>query len=465
MDKLVTIIMPVYNAEQFLKDSIIDIRNQTYRFWELICVDDGSTDQSGKILTEFQREEERIKVLRQTNKGAACARNSAMKYISGEYVLCLDADDRFHPEVLEKAVMQAECLQTDILLFDAECFDHETGQKLPGEWLVMRDKLPAQKVFCFQDFPENIFLFSHSVPWNKLYRTKFLRENEIIFQEIPFEEDVVFVSMANIKAEKLSFLDEPLVKYRQNNHASLTGKIVRQKYPMCVYDAMEALRQALVEEGIYEQVWKGFVNYAAEHFLWNLEVMAGDGYECLYAKTKEYFRDIVQVGRMEAADFIRDDLHQKIKRLCQYDQREYLFFLLQDKRQVIEKINKDFAGLLEYTEKLKKNLEFIKSNRKWIFESKKVPAGSRIILYGAGEVGRDYFAQFKREGCYHLVAWVDRNYKEMTGGFHIEAPEKIPEYEWDYVIIAACNPEIVRDIHGKLNSMGISDSRIEQMFL
>ena len=465
MDELVTIVMPVYNAERFLKDSISDIMGQTCPFWELICVDDGSTDRSPEILRYFQQRDKRMKIIRQKNRGAACARNAAMGQASGEYVLFLDADDRFMPELLEKTVGRAKELKTDVLIFDAECFDHHTGQKLQSEWLVKRDRLPDKQTFCFRDFPEDILLFSHSVPWNKLYRTDFLKENKLLFQEVPLEEDVVFVNMSYIKAEKMAFLDEALVRYRQNNTHSLSGAKARQRHPLCVYEAMESLRQRLVEEEVYETVRKSFVNYAAEHFLWNLEMMDRDSFGFLFAKTKKYFTEAIRIEEWEADDFIREDLFDKARRVCRSDEKEYLFFLLREKRRIIENINRDFAGLKEYSDNIKRQLDVMRLKKRWFFENEKVAEGSRVILYGAGEVGRDYFAQFKKEGRYDLVAWVDKNGEKAAGiEGKIEAPERILAYEYDYILIAVSRAETVREIKRYLVGMGVSDSRIVDMF-
>ena len=99
----ISIIMPVYNAEKYLCEALDSVRNQTLKEIEIICVDDGSTDRSVEILSEYQKKDSRIKVLHQTepSAGAALARNLGLQEARGEYLSFLDADDLFEPDLLE----------------------------------------------------------------------------------------------------------------------------------------------------------------------------------------------------------------------------------------------------------------------------------------------------------------------------------------------------------------------------
>ena len=124
----VSVIVPVYNAEDTIRDCLDDITGQTLRETEIICVDDGSSDGSVSVIEEYRQKDGRIRVIRQENQGAGAARNTGMKEAQGEYLCFLDADDRFEPEMLEEAWKR--CCETgaDTCVWSADCFDAGTGE-------------------------------------------------------------------------------------------------------------------------------------------------------------------------------------------------------------------------------------------------------------------------------------------------------------------------------------------------
>lgn len=104
-DKLVSIIIPVYNASRFLEETINSIQEQTYSNWEAIFIDDCSSDNSYDIIKQYQKNDKRIKVIKnKINNGVAISRNNGIDYAKGEYLCFLDADDKWHPEKLEKQI-------------------------------------------------------------------------------------------------------------------------------------------------------------------------------------------------------------------------------------------------------------------------------------------------------------------------------------------------------------------------
>ena len=120
--------MPIYNAAEFLRESIDDIRKQTFTDWELICVNDGSTDACGQILWEYAEIDERIKVFYQDNHGGAAARNAGLEIAKGDYVIFLDSDDRFEKNMLEIIAGELEYKPPDVLIFAGDCFDYSSGK-------------------------------------------------------------------------------------------------------------------------------------------------------------------------------------------------------------------------------------------------------------------------------------------------------------------------------------------------
>ena len=114
---LISVIIPVYNVEKYIEDSLNSVLNQSFKDIEVICVDDESTDNSLRILNEFEARDKRVKVISQKNKGNGGARNTGLKHASGDYVYFLDADDLLFENALEKMYRNAKSNQSDLVIF------------------------------------------------------------------------------------------------------------------------------------------------------------------------------------------------------------------------------------------------------------------------------------------------------------------------------------------------------------
>jgi len=201
MKPLVSIIIPVYNVEKYLRECLDSVRNQTLREIEVICVDDGSTDASGRILDEYAAEDERFIVIHQENTKQGKARNRAIPLARGTYTGFCDSDDRMEPEMCEKLYALATETGSDI----AQCSYKILGKmkdplrKFPGTFYSSE----TEKVRC-SDFS----------PCNKLYKTSLLQQNPIRFVEGKYYEDVTFSKVVPFYANQIAQLHETLYFYR-----------------------------------------------------------------------------------------------------------------------------------------------------------------------------------------------------------------------------------------------------------
>lgn len=441
----ISIIMPVYNAERYLEDSVADILQQTYQNFELICVDDGSGDQSLKILKEFASMDSRIVVLKQEKQGAGAARNKGLEYATGKYVLFLDADDRFKPIMLERALAEAQKKELDILLFDAECFDSDTGEKLDSEWIIKRWCIPSKAVFSSNDCEDNIFNLSHNVAWNKLFRMDFIKDNHVKFQNVTYENDTFFVCVALVLANRIAFLDYKLLSYRQNESNSLSSVGVRQKFPLVICDVLITMKKEFIEKGIYSKYKKSFANLAAEKLSWSLSRIINEEHELLFNTVKKEMLTKCDIVSLEKQDYYYESVYDDISAIMNCSTYlEYVFMML-------TKVKKDFGELLSYSKRLEKDYYNIKRWKKWNFEMEKIKPDSKIIIYGAGDVGMDYYQQFKSCGKYQIVAWVDKRYKEIEAkDIKIQSPKVIRQYDYDYIIVAVADSNLNREIRSEL---------------
>lgn len=204
MPPKVSIIIPVYNVERYLRQCLDSAMNQTLRDIEIICVDDGSTDGSGAILDEYAAKDGRFRIINQENRGLAGARNTGLRHFTGEYLIFLDSDDYWELDTCEKLLKKAESAGADMVQFRYDSFGESTFYK--PEMVEVGDiSSPVDKI-----------RMNHLVPnvWLYLFRGDFLRENKLQFHEELLFEDVPFTFRSRFLANKIVCLPRVFYHYR-----------------------------------------------------------------------------------------------------------------------------------------------------------------------------------------------------------------------------------------------------------
>ncbi|MBQ9271940.1 MAG: glycosyltransferase [Alphaproteobacteria bacterium] len=217
----VSIIVPVYNVQGYLGKCLNSLLAQTLRDIEIICVNDGSTDDSLTILECFAHKDKRIKVIDQENSGPGVARNNGMQATSGEYIGFVDPDDWVKEDMYEKMYHQAKTLDSDIVICDYVRYQEWTNRIIPQHFFEKAVKyIKAEPV----DIPsgENInretlldtLLISPCYSWNRIYRREFLKKNNLLFTDSMCYEDCPFILKSHILAQTVSYLDYAGYIYR-----------------------------------------------------------------------------------------------------------------------------------------------------------------------------------------------------------------------------------------------------------
>lgn len=222
----VSIIIPIYNVENYLIQCLDSVINQTLKEIEIICVEDCSTDNSLSILEEYAKSDSRIKVIRnETNKGLSTVRNIAMAEATGEYIAFLDSDDYVDLSTYEKAYNLAKKNDLDCVLFKTSTVDDKTGE--------IKDNLDYFALKPFEGFEKPIFNNKDTVDFtcnicvqvgSKLLRREFLQQHNITFPDGLIFEDEPFFYNFYLNADKISLLDENLYYYRVNRDDSIIAK-------------------------------------------------------------------------------------------------------------------------------------------------------------------------------------------------------------------------------------------------
>lgn len=220
----VSIVMPVYNVEKFIKKSILSVLKQTFSDFELIIVNDGSADSSMDVANQYAVEDNRILIVNKSNGGLSDARNEGLKNARGEYILFLDSDDEISEKLLEITVKKIRESNADLVMFG---YHKDTMNK--DEKLLYSNKIKILGGTYTQSEKKRIEISSELLDlmgyaWNKLYNRKFIIDNDISFEKgLSLIEDIVFNKKALIKATKISILEETLYHYKQRNRKSLVN--------------------------------------------------------------------------------------------------------------------------------------------------------------------------------------------------------------------------------------------------
>lgn len=229
---MISIIMPCYNTAESLAEAINNIIRQSYNDWELICIDDGSTDDSVQVLKEYSSKDRRIKMISQENKGAGGARNVGLSIASGEYVIFLDSDDVFEPTLLERLFHSAELHHSDISICGFTVVDPF------GRVISVHDVGVSSDVFSISKLGDDAFFRCGTVAWNKLIRRKMLINEGILFQNLSSSNDVFFSCMSLLKARSISNVkDSSMIKHITNRQ----GQISLNRNPLNHLVAINAL--------------------------------------------------------------------------------------------------------------------------------------------------------------------------------------------------------------------------------
>lgn len=320
----VSVIIPVYNAEQYLKECLESVVHQTLQEIEIICVNDGSKDDSISILEAYASEDSRIRVVSQKNSGAGIARNNGIKMSSGEYIAFLDSDDWFEPDALEKMYLQATKDEAEVCVCGrtdhVELFDHTASYDV----LISARRVPREMPFNMKSNPDYILNFTNGAVWNKLFRRSFVEENRIAFSEAKRGEDVCFTTLSLCLAERITILNEPLIHYRVHRVESLTSTAYQD--PGEVVENWRILVRDLKDRGIYpkrsmaNRMW-GFMLRVIQQIRW-------PDYEILYDRIKTEVLPEAGIKLQEPGYYYRAWQEEMLKHLNRENAGEFLLSYL-----------------------------------------------------------------------------------------------------------------------------------------
>lgn len=302
----VSVVIPVHNGADHLRETLDSVRAQSFEDFEVICIDDGSTDLTPQILDEYCHSDRRFNFISIPNSGAGPSRNLGMERATGKYLYFLDADDLLLPHALETAVHAADDFAADVVVFKFRRFDSATGKVITT--IRPDNGLPAMTIDRTSDKSQDhkIFQISTPAPWTKLFSRKFIIDLDIQFQDLPRVNDLYFGWSAMAAANRIVSLDEVMVHYRSFQSNSLSSLSRQTHSPLAIADALLATHRFLLGRGLYsEDLEKSFVNEAVFVYSVNLSSIASEAaYEQLFKVGQEQLFPELKVFNFPADYFV-----------------------------------------------------------------------------------------------------------------------------------------------------------------
>lgn len=362
---LISVIVPIYNVEEYLSRCIESIINQTYGNLQIILVDDGSTDGSGNICDMYARKDERIQVIHKTNGGVVSARNAGLESALGSYIGFVDGDDyidaEFYEALLEDIVVNdVDFVHTEFIGRGADCNQFDTKKyDLSKE----NKHCLIKGIFC----KESAIRITPSI-WSKLFKKEFiLKCHAKVPNEQSYGEDLLCLCICLMEAESIYLHKIALYHYiRRKDSLTDVDFAVRVIKLAQLYQAMQILYQEYSE------------------------------YEYLLPYCKSYM--------------VRQIFHGAMKLGA----------------------NKGYVPVF-----CVQNIECLK--------------GKRIVIYGAGRVGQDYYAQLCKYTSIRIVGWVDKNYQSYNFDYaEVQPIEQLQKSQYDVILVAIKDKELAMQIREDL---------------
>lgn len=404
MKPCISIIMPLYNADRFLDETLFSVSRQTFQEYELICINDGSDDNTVNIVKKYQKRDSRIKLLsNEKRSGAAAARNKGIREARGKYLIFLDGDDIFDEELLLLTYRKAEDTKAEIVMFEAK---HVSTDCIYDKQMV-KHSMEFRSRFCQQVVSVHNIKVCDFLLWpgnlgTKLFQKDFVDRGYLKFQNLSCENDTYFVMMAFFLAKRIVRLDSGRVMLYARDHDT-PSRISSERDPMCIFYAMSKVRDELVKRDVFVSLCQMF-RYRTFFFL--ADTLRG-------IKSKE--------SRERFYDFLVNEGFDKL--LDSHDREYGIDQCIQEKKQKFISM-----GLAEGWERLFSYYDvFLKDNLHEIASIFQKPGGEmkRVGVWGTGENGHS-FLSFCKKCELPVYVVIDRDESKQGScceGYRIQHPQ------------------------------------------
>lgn len=406
MNPRVTVIVPTYNSEKYIEKCIETVNAQTFKEYEMLIINDGSTDNTLKIIEEKAKKYSWLRVITIENHGQGYARNLGIKEAKGDYILFLDSDDLLKPETLEKTIKRIEQDKSDLVMFDWMRYSPDTNEYKKASKKTFFDVNLLQGEDCIRILELKAYYTVAS-----LYTKKFLQENNIRYAEGHIYEDNVFIVLVATRAQKISILTDPLYIVVSNDESDTKTSYDTDKHSKAYIEAIKECEKALKSSKYEPSMYYLYYIYALNKFFFYLK-------KRIPKKEKNmYITNFVNVMSTQEIDYSK---YKGKSKILEYIVENNIFK---------NKEYKKFKRLI-----LKRKLSSIKKRIKRY--SKKI-ANILKKLKNAFIVDR-YLKYSKKKVIDNWVFIQSKNSSDLAGNMFYIAQELNENYK-DYKVYLACN--------------------------
>jgi len=309
-----SILVPVYNVEKYLEECIDSIVNQTLKNIEIICINDGSTDRSTEILENYARKDKRIKIINKKNTGYGNSMNVGIDATAGEYIGIVESDDFAELNMFETLYKEAK--ENDLDVARCNFFYYKTSDK--SNVKSEQSWVPHNKVYAPAD--EHIVFHQQPSIWANIYKTSFIKDNEIRFLETPGAsyQDTAFSFKVYSLAQRFKMIEAPLLHYRTDNAASSSIQATTKVY--CVCDEYHEIWGFVRERELYEKYRYLIPNLQYKGYRWNYNRLAEPYSEEFMKVWREEFTEIFEQGNLSDKVFSKKQYEDALSLILKKDE-------------------------------------------------------------------------------------------------------------------------------------------------
>lgn len=269
----VSVIVPVYNLEKYLKQCLDSLLDQSFRNFEVICIDDCSNDLSYRLIESYARRDARIRLYKNPERlGAGESRNRGISLARGEYIFFLDGDDFIEKNSIGDIYCLCKKTNADIALLHYDLYDDQNNGYSAAAQGYEENFIEPETVFSYKDMDHYIFNIWTTALWVKFYKKQFIVNNKIKCQSLHNANDVYFSMISLIKAERMVSSRRLLTHYRYNRPKSITNDLKVNIY-LCHFEALASVREELCKTGVYDSVRQSYLNYVVESMLYMIGLL------------------------------------------------------------------------------------------------------------------------------------------------------------------------------------------------
>lgn len=291
----VSVLVPICNVERYLEECLDSLAAQSFTDFEVLCINDGSTDGSRAIIQSYMDADERFRVIDKPNSGCGASMNMGLANAIGEYIAILESDDFFEPNALELLVDAAERNQSDVVKADFYLY-WSTPQERDELFRIVDEQEVGRTMRPIDDLA--IFFRKPSI-WSALYRSSFLRDNGIDFLETPGAsyQDAGFNFKVWASAARATFIADPILHYRQDNEKSSVNSAAKV---YCVCDEYASMTSFVNDRLDGDQRLMGILECMKfDSYMWNYDRLSGDLRGDFIVRASSEFADDLDKGLVD----------------------------------------------------------------------------------------------------------------------------------------------------------------------